>query len=270
MIAIVLLTVNPSDSLIKFYSSMRDDGHDVYIISDQSNSACSRFGVTFVTVDDCDCIREGFTLFNPAIIKDGKPADCSAWEKALYYFSHFNRSYEHVWLIEDDVFIPREDLISDIDRRYINQDLLSQTNIKIYDGQSSEWYWWSQFPHDIFPRPWASSMVCAVRLSSRLLESISIFVNEYKESNKFIEYIFHTIALHNNFIVEPIPELSNVVWRRDWCDSDFHLNGFFHPVKTVLEQERVRSLLFNPGAVSLEGDCRIIFEASEENGRKQK
>ena len=28
----------------------------------------------------------------------------TAWDKALYYFSHINTDCNHVWTIEDDVF----------------------------------------------------------------------------------------------------------------------------------------------------------------------
>ena len=49
-------------------------------------------------------------------------------EKALYYFYKNDINYDHIWFIEEDVFIPTIETIKNIDIKYPDNDLLVSGN----------------------------------------------------------------------------------------------------------------------------------------------
>ena len=85
-------------------------------------------------------------------------------------------------------------------------------------------------------------MVCAIRVSNKLLECIRIFV-EGKRTLVFIEIMFNTIAMQNGLSVAVIEELSNVVFRKEYMLSDFNKINLYHPVKDISQQEMIRKNL---------------------------
>ena len=58
----------------------------------------------------------------------------------LYYFSKLNTSYKNVWFIEEDVYVPNEKSIINIDNKYKN-DLLCNKYQTNKDGQINGWEW---------------------------------------------------------------------------------------------------------------------------------
>jgi hypothetical protein len=245
-IAIAVLTKIPSNELIEFYKKTIDENHELFIVVDDNQHKISEHdGINFIYLDDSICIHQGFTLFNTAIKKNGIFSNCSAWEKALMFFCELNKTYDHVWFIEDDVFIPQSGLISEIDQQHPHSDLITNRHNINNDGSLGAWKWWQTFPREILPPPWAHSMVCAVRLSKKLLQVLSEFVKDHKNSMKFIEYIFNTLALHNNLEIRTINNLSGIRGPRlPW--TTFKLmrpHIFYHPVKSIDDQIKFRKEL---------------------------
>jgi hypothetical protein len=244
MNAIALLTLNPHPELIEFYKNIRRENYDFYcFIDDNSMSRCLINDYLHpIQVDDYFCARNGFHGFNPVIQKGNGPL-VSAWDKALLYFCQQNRSYEHIWFIEDDVFVPNINLFKTIDTQYKNADLLSSENVINTTGELSSWPWWRMASQSNLPLPWAKSMVCALRVSERLLRLLNQHVSKNKDRYKFIEYIFHTLAFHNQLSVEVVDNLSGIVWRRDWVKEELNSNTLYHPVKSIEQQILFREYL---------------------------
>ena len=58
----------------------------------------------------------------------------------------------------------------------------------------------------------------------------------------FDEALFNTIALHTNLIIETIPELENIVYRKKgrWQKHEININNLYHPVKNIEYQYKLR------------------------------
>ena len=165
MIAIALLTLNPHPELIKFYKNISRDNYDFYCFIDDNsiNKQLINDDLNTIQIDDYFCARNGFHGFNPVIQKNNAPL-VSAWDKAIFYFCHQNRSYEHIWFLEDDVFVPDVNLFNIIDSQFEKADLLSSENVINTTGELRSWPWWEMASHSNLPLPWAKSMVCALRV----------------------------------------------------------------------------------------------------------
>ena len=271
MNAIAVLTRIPHSQTVEFYAGFTRLGYDVFVIVDDNNFKANHAGVYFVQIDDAECRKAGFFNFNPMIKKKD---DCSAWDKALYYFCRINTSHENVWFIEDDVFIPLHETIRKIDRRYGIADIISQNNEVNEHGILNDWYWWKCIPRKQLPPPWAHSMVCAVRLSRKLMKELDYFIsrnnNEFRLAKFakaffkflkrkkdglqinifFIEYIFHTLALHNKLTVVVANELRGIQWRKEWDVSEMDVETLYHPVKDNKLHDFYRKILVDNKAAS--------------------
>jgi hypothetical protein len=203
-----------------------------------------------------------------------KRSRCSAWEKALYYFCCRDLSHDNVWFIEDDVFVPNHEIILTVDRKYGKADIISADNVVnkygvlddsgVLDDQE-RWFWWGLVPKTILRPPWAKSMVCTVRLSRKILTALGSLIRSNKNKLRFInavravvdllrqksswrkkffiEYTFHTLALHNQLSVIKAQELSGVVWRKEWDVSEMNSGTIYHPLKDRDLHNRYRKIL---------------------------
>src|SRR5262249_52607925 len=155
------------------------------------------------------------------------------------------------------------------DRRYGAADIISADCFSNQEGDLglSDWWWWRCVPN-LLPPPWARSMVCAIRVSRTLLDLVGAFVprtrdalarenaplfpltrlarrlknkrafGEFKEYPRylFIEYVFHTLALHNGRTIVVAEELSGV----HWASHDLRVmqpDWLYHPVKDRASHE---------------------------------
>jgi hypothetical protein len=242
--AVVLLTVRPNLNQVEFFRQIEREHLDLFVVADDNGFDKSGYGyLRWIQIDDAFCREAGFRRFNPMIYKT---FECSAWDKALYYFSCVNTSYDNVWIIEEDVFISRPDTIAKLDRKYGEADIISAANNVNHTGELDSWYWWQRIPVNALPLPWAWSMVCGVRLSRALLGAVKTFVGREEVRNAEclnIEFVFHTLALHQNLKVVTAEELKGVVWRKDWSLEELLPEGFYHPIKDVQRHAVLRQQL---------------------------
>lgn len=97
---------------------------------------------------------------------------------------------------------------------------------------------------NILTYPYGMSMICAIRISKKLLNLIS---NYARKNNKlfFDEYLFNTLALQNNLFINNIIELKYI----DCCHIDINnINNkeyMYHPVKNIETQVKLRKKIFD-------------------------
>jgi hypothetical protein len=244
MNAIAILSLRPKSELVDFYSKTgRDDDYDVfYFVDDNDFQVPTDHRIKFVQLDDTVCGDSGFNRFNRLSKAPGLRV--SAWDKALLYFCRLNTVYENVWFLEDDVFVPRTTLIGEIDAANLGADLLSSKSWIVESREADVW----AHARSITPAlslPCARGMVCAMRASAKLLQLVEQFACRHPKVDKFIEYIFHTLALHNNLSVKCVDALKGIVFRHDWQAHQLNANTMYHPVKSIQKQEEFRAHLAN-------------------------
>jgi len=238
--AIVLLTRKPNNIWLNFLNNFNN--YDIYIIIDENiydyyklyNSINSK--ITIIQIDDDLSKLYGYHNFvYPTRDLPNKPL---AWDKAMFYFCEINKTYNRIWLIEDDVFILNEDVIKNIYIKYPKSDLLTPFHDINYDGNLDTWQFWFCAEGRI-NTPWARSMTCACRVSNRLLMKIK----EYVDHNKilfFHETMFNTLAEHNKYIIDNPEELSTVQYNTEWDFNNLNLNNLYHPVKDYIIQLKIK------------------------------
>lgn len=165
--------------------------------------------------------------------------DIVAWDKALYYFNRINTQYDHVWFLEEDVFLFSEDVLRNIDHTYASSDLLSAFHEINETGDIHQgWNHWVNVIHRI-GTPWAHSLISASRLSRRLLDRIDDYIRD--RPLLFIEALFNTLALQNQYQVDTPAELQttityNTVWDREKVDT----TKIYHPFKKIEDHVYIR------------------------------
>lgn len=179
-------------------------------------------------------------------MKEGKP---SAWDKALFWACRQTTHYKYVWFIEDDVYIPTFRVLEEMDAAYPDSDLLSASHAINEKGSTNDWHWDTQAKGKI-RAPWANSMVCATRISRRLLKEIDAYATESGHL-LFIELFFNTLALQNGYRVDTPPQLRTILYREDWDIQGVDRKHLFHPVKKQEDHPLYRSRQPDPfkGAV---------------------
>ena len=247
--AICLLCVEPHPSHVKFLSNIVGD-YTKIMLCDRSTNGHTDKEIQFITVDDHTCSSQGYENSNYCIKKNP-----SAWDKAFYYFSVLDPSYDYVWFLEDDVFVSSIYAIPNIDGRYGNADLLCKGNGMNATGCMDGWTHWSELEGK-HPLPWYISMICVCRISNALLQKIK----EYVENNHtlfFLEGMVNTIAMHHNLtVVNPVefqPIMPNAeigkrvrrfhegkyTWIQTRID-DVKPDHFYHPIKDFSLHEQFR------------------------------
>jgi len=251
MKALALLTLRPDDRQVDFYKGLEADGYDLFVFVDDPEFRPERDDVRYVLIDDWECANAGFYDFCPMF---KKPSRACSWDKAAYFFARLHPArYEHVWLIEDDVFVPTLAAISALDRKYSEADIVSAPTTLNTSGEPQGWFWWRFVPADLLPLPWAKAMVCAVRLKPTVFALLDELVARWKsvyggpedrpvllkeglpDSGPllFIEYVFHTLALHAGLSMVVAEELSGIVYRREWTIDEMTADHLYHPVKEL-------------------------------------
>ena len=229
--AICVLTIVPHIELVKFYNTFIN--YDIFFIIDDNNYDCTEFkqnfsSINFIQILNEECNKHGFKhssyMTNSSIIFN----EIISWDKALYFFSNINLNYEHIWFLEDDVFVYGEETVQNLDNEYLNSDFLCRD--KIPYPKENEWPWFWPAININFEKPYFHSAICAVRMSKQLL----YYINEYIQINKqmfFIEAMFPTIAHKYNLIYDMPKEFIKLIWRNNWKQNDLNKVDFVHPIK---------------------------------------
>ncbi len=228
---ICLLAVRPCTKTYAFFKSIQmNTDYDVYIVIDDNTYTIPEYDgvVKVIKINNQECESHGF---KSSVLWFNNKA-CSR-DKALYYFTKKSIDYKYIWFVEEDTFIPSIYTIQNIDAKYSSDhyDLFSAKNIVIHEKQT-DWHWSHINSQIKIQPPYAASMICAIRCSKELCERIKQYADTYK--NLFMdEALFNTIALQNNLRVLCIPELSTIVYQRDWDITDIVDTNLYHPIKSI-------------------------------------
>jgi hypothetical protein len=227
---ICIITRKPSKILLDFYNDFKD--YDIYVMIDDNTEVYHKYykkiynNINFIQINKHKCIQSGF--INVTLIsKRNNPV---SWDKALYYFSNINKNYDNVWFIEDDVYFYNENTIINIDNKYPDSDILSnkyETNIT---GKKDYWHWYTVLNNIKIKPPYYNTMVCAVRMSKKLLSLINNYANMHK-TLFFLEVMYPTLAKQNDLKYDNPEELYTIVYRKDWKKEDINKTNLYHPIK---------------------------------------
>ena len=238
---ICFLTVKPCYLFYEFCKQLKNNQTDIYICIDKTDYNIPSYDgvLPIIKLDNIICEKAGFkssVLYfnNRAVSRD----------KALYYFCKINVNYEYIWFIEEDVFIPSIHTIENLNKKYIKGDLLTVIN-DIVHSKRTHWHW-SQVHEQIkIPLPYAISMICACRVSNKLMKCINNYADKHK--NLFVdEVLFNTLALKANLEVITPNELSTITYQKKWQISDIKIENLYHPMKDINQHYLFReNLLFD-------------------------
>ena len=200
--------------------------------------------INFVKIDDSLPISYNY------IKACGSMKTPNSWDKALFYFNMlYNKSFEHIWFIEDDVFIPNNLLIKDIDERYKTEDLLCKEHVISTKDVSQEIGWGWVEARGMLELPWATSLAMVIRVSYKLMAIIKQYVQDHKRL-VFIELIFNTLALQNRLHIQKISEMSELTFYNMFevfliSKSVYHKNDkFYHSVKSIAHNNKIKGKLY--------------------------
>jgi hypothetical protein len=233
--AIALIVFKPNDIYLSFLNTFIH--YDIYIIIDDNsvfygpNYKTKYRNINFIQIPNVHCRNTGYMNTNMIGIKK----HISGWDKALYFFTFINTNYNHIWFIEDDVFFYSETTLTKIDDIYVNYDILA--NCDFQEGKYNEWLWYDIHIH--LPKPYYAGMMCAVRISNKLLEVIK----KYATINKtlfFIEALFPTLIKHNQLTFFQPNELTKIQFREKWKLNDIDKTHLFHPIKNLNMHDYIR------------------------------
>lgn len=210
----------------------RDATYDIFWCIDLEEGPLIQLhghGVHLVDTPRAACKEDGFV---------GSVIHClnrvSSRDKALHYFSSERARYSQVWMLEEDVLFEGMSSLSSIDQRFGEAfDLLARSHEVRTDveGVPSDWHW--SLVTDAIPSPWASSMICVVRVSRRLLRAVRAYA-ERRRRLLLDEALFNTLAMHHRLQIGIVPEFECVVWNAVFSPEVALQRGmFYHPVKDV-------------------------------------
>ena len=234
--AVCFLTRHPSPQVTRFASQLAHTVPyiDVFIVVDNGTAplpAMNSSAVRFVKVTRAMSVNNGFSQANVP----GTDKDCSAWDKALYYFSRVATNYSFVWFVEEDVFIPSVQAFLALHELYSPaHDFVTSAIEYNTNGRTNDWPHSSLIP-GMFVLPWAHGLVCAAGCSRRLLSRVSDFA-QWRSQLTFIEFLFHTIVIQDSEMkmVRPV-ELDTLIFRKkhEMEDISKRPNNWWHPVKNL-------------------------------------
>ena len=154
-----------------------------------------------------------------------------AWAKATFFFCRLAPKYDFVWFMEDDVYIPSlEAFVTMLGLSRYQDVVVKELVSREKDPALSHWA--DADLHYSYPKPWYTSMVCVIGMSSTMLSKIDDYVLEFQMMG-FVEFFYVSIASHNNLTILNPSTLSSIEWQNEWtCNDVNNLNmNWFHPIK---------------------------------------
>ncbi|CAF1433883.1 unnamed protein product [Adineta steineri] len=259
--AVSFLTREPSTEVVQFAHELSRAVPfiDVFILIDNNAFVIPVFSssnLQFLQFNATVCTKYGFQEAN----RIGVGKSCSAWDKALYYFSKVSTHYLFVWFIEDDVFIPSVQAFLSLHEVYSpSNDMVTATLSYNRDGNVNIWHW--RTLSTAFAPPWANGMVCAIGCSRRLLSAIGEYAR-WRGQLTFIENLFHTLAIQDGSmkIVTPF-ELNTIVYRDTYTLEQIQRrpNNWWHPVKQISLHREWRNKLIPNSSVNINNRIRKFY-----------
>ncbi len=250
--AICLLTRFYNQYWVDFFNTFTD--HDVYIVLDDNSKIYDGIygNVRIVQIDDAVCRATNF--YNSSIWSNLK--DIVAWDRALYYFVKINTHYDHVWFMEDDVFIYNEAVLTNIDLKYPDTDLLCQFLDINHKGDVRDgWNHWIHVIHRI-GTPWTHSLVCASRLSRPLLDLLGLYVRD--RHLMFIEALFTTLAYQWGHSIAHPEEMQGTIHHTQEYDKNLvETTHIYHPYKKIEDHIMLRNRLRNNELSYIKDELKI-------------
>jgi hypothetical protein len=161
------------------------------------------------------------------------------WDKALYLHKKLQWKFSYLWFIEYDVMVPKRDTLSFLDYIFPQGDLLSASHIS-YE-QDPRYPWWQ---HALVSPPLYHSMVSACRVSSKLLDLVHDFVQDYRKLF-YLEIMFNTLAHQANLRIITPMQMKKIVFSKEYKDTDVNPYELVHPVKDFSQQERIWNIYNN-------------------------
>ena len=236
---ICFLCVNLTNDLIKTAINMLKYGYKVFIMVDNNSIKHPKKikNINILQIYDRKSIELGYKNASATLKKN--PV---TWDKVFYYFSNIDINFKNIWFIEEDVFIPRFNLLLDLDKKYKNEDLLCKQDISYNTDKLNKFNWhWNRAKGKI-DKPWYRSLMCCHRQSQRLLQRIKDYVDK-NGSLLFLEFMINTLAHHNNYNIKTIPNLKTITWKKKYKVDEIKMDNFYHPMKDLKEQEKYRNIL---------------------------
>jgi hypothetical protein len=243
--AICIIERTPNLIWLEFLSSF--ELYDTYVVLDDNTKDYSLEYQTafpqihFVQIDNEECEKNGFLNMNYLIFKK----NITGWEKALLYFSG-KKEYDNVWFFEDDVFFYSEHTVKNIDTKFPDTDVLTAPYHVSHTGR--EW-WWPLITIN-YNLPYYKAMVCGVRVSRKLLSSVS----DYAAKNQtlfFLESLFSTLAFKSNLSYGKPKEMIQIYFKHKWDLHKLNKHNMFHPVKNIELHKKAREI-FSRNHISTE------------------
>lgn len=219
--------------------------NDVYIIVDDNKQEIvkdPKSKVKIIRMDNNECSNNNYIRSTSRF-----DLDVTGWDKVFYYFCK-NNTYDNVWFIEDDVFIPKSNTLYNIDLLYPSEDLLIRDMVNITDNESTNQVWLDKIKgyKKLVNTPVYWTWVCAMRCSKKLLRYVHEFTIKYKQLY-FHEMMIPSIVKNNDLSYNKIPELRNIIYRKEYDDKEIISNPTFlyHPIKDYDRQQKLRIIIKN-------------------------
>jgi len=187
--------------------------------------------IQIIQIRDTLCKQNNY--YNSSVASNLK--EIVAWDKALFYFGHIIvGKYDNIWFLEDDVFLSSPELLLRMDHQHTECDLLCSFHEINNDGKlwgNGVWNHWVNVEGKI-SLPWSHSLISVCRMSQRLLGRIDEYVNN--RPLMFIESLFTTLSLHNNYCIVTPDELSTITYDHHWDENEIiNPHKIYHPVKNT-------------------------------------
>ena len=252
--AIALIVKEPLEIYLDFLSTFTE--YDIYVIVDSLKKLDYKnkyTNINFIQFDEQICKNNGFQNVNFI----GVNKQISGWDKALLFFAMIiPLKYEYVWFIEDDVFFLNENVLTNLDKKYPKQDLITncdfnKTRVTTNKSTNDDWLW-NQIDIKV-EKPWFAGMMCITRMSTSLLQGIKWYASTYK-TLFFLEALFPTITSHFKLSYVQPDELTTITYRDTFFEDLNNLKEedinriethAFHPLKDLNQHKSLRTFYKN-------------------------